>query len=195
MELDLATRRRVTAMMVRKYAKATRAEKSAMLGQLCEVNGWHRDHARKALRQAAACPDPAALQRRQRSPVLRYQPEVIEALVKVWAGLDGPTGKRLAPAMPTLVASLVAHGELDVPPEVVDQLLAMSPATIDRRLARIRCEATLRRELVDQARVAVEVADPDADLGRLGQQRAPGSSRSTWSATTAATSMASSVSP
>ncbi len=145
MELDLATRRRVTAMMVRKYAKATRAEKSAMLGQLCEVNGWHRDHARKALRQAAARPDPAALQRRQRSPVLRYQPEVIEALVKVWAGLDGPTGKRLAPAMPMLVASLVAHGELDVPPEVVDQLLAMSPATIDRRLARIRCEATLRR--------------------------------------------------
>jgi len=90
MELDLATRRRVTATMVRKYAKATRAEKSAMLGQLCEVNGWHRDHARKALRQAAACPDPAALQRRQRSPVLRYQPEVIEALVKMWAVLDIP---------------------------------------------------------------------------------------------------------
>jgi len=45
MELDLATVRRVTATMVRKYAKATRAEKSAMLGQLCEVNGWHRDRA------------------------------------------------------------------------------------------------------------------------------------------------------
>jgi hypothetical protein len=77
--------------------------------------------------------------------VLIYGPEVIEALTKVWAVLDGPTGKRMAPAMPTLVASLVAHGELDAPAEVVDQLLAMSPATIDRRLAGVRAEATLAR--------------------------------------------------
>jgi len=50
MELELAVRRKVTATMVRKYAKATRGEKAAVLDWLCEVNGWHRDHARKALR-------------------------------------------------------------------------------------------------------------------------------------------------
>jgi hypothetical protein len=46
--------------------------------------------------------------------VLTYGPEVIDALRKVWAVLDGPTGKRLAPIMSELVASLRRHGELDI---------------------------------------------------------------------------------
>lgn len=50
----MATRRQVTARLVTKYQGATQAEKSAILGQLCVVNGWHRDHARKALPQATA---------------------------------------------------------------------------------------------------------------------------------------------
>jgi hypothetical protein len=134
MELELAVRRQVTATMTRKYRKATNGEKSLILDRLCEVNGWHRDHARKALREAMGAGGPPA-PRRPRAPVLTYGPEVIDALRRAWAVLDGPTGKRLAPAMPALVASLRRHGELDVTDRVADQLIAMSAATIDRRLA------------------------------------------------------------
>ena len=56
--------------------------------------------------------------RRSREPVWTYGPEVIEALRKVWAVLDGPTGKRLAPVMGELVASLRRHRELDITDEV-----------------------------------------------------------------------------
>jgi hypothetical protein len=53
--------------------------------------------------------------------------------------LDGPTGKRLRPALPGLIANLSAHGHLaGTDPAVVDQVLAMSAATIDRRLAPAR---------------------------------------------------------
>jgi transposase InsO family protein len=48
--------------------------------------------------------------------------------------LGGPTGKRLAPALADLVPALLAHGELPADPGVIDQVLAMSAATIDRRL-------------------------------------------------------------
>jgi hypothetical protein len=137
MELSLAVRRQVTARLVRKYQKACRAEKSAILDQLCQVNGWHRDHARKALRRAAGGPPRP---RKQREPVVKFGPAVIEALRVCWAVLDGPSGKRLAPALPQLVASLRAHEELVIDDSTAQLLCAMSAATIDRRLSPDRAQ-------------------------------------------------------
>ncbi len=92
MELSLAARRQVTKRLVGRYQKGTKTEKSAVLDQLCLVNGWHRDHARKALRQAGAGPAPPRV---RRPPVVKFGPEVIDALRLCWAVLDGPSGKRL----------------------------------------------------------------------------------------------------
>jgi hypothetical protein len=145
MELSLAVRRQVTARLVKRYGKATRAEKSAILDQLCTVNGWHRDHARKALRAAAAAVGQPPPPRRAREPVCVYGPEVIDALRLVWATLDGPTGKRLAPILPMLVDALRRHGELAIDDDVAGLLKSMSAATIDRRLAADRAAVTLAR--------------------------------------------------
>ena len=132
MELELTTRRQVTTAMLARYAKGSRAEKGDVLDQLVGVTGWHRDHARKALRRAAAGP---AAPGKPREPVVRYRSEVIDALAFCWAVLDGPTGKRLAPALPALVPALRHHDELAVSDEFAEALLSMSAATIDRRLA------------------------------------------------------------
>jgi len=132
MELELTTRRQVTRAMLARYAKGSRREKGEVLDQLVGVTGWHRDHARRALRRAAAGP---AAPGRPREPVVRYRSEVIDALAFCWAVLDGPTGKRLAPALPALVPALRHHDELAVSDEFAEALLSMSAATIDRRLA------------------------------------------------------------
>ncbi len=97
------------------------------------------------------------------------------------ATLDGPTGKRLAPALPKLLAALRRHGELTISDQVAELLVAMSAATIDRGLPRPGRQA--QGHLPHQAGVAAEVPDPDAHLGPTGIKTSPGSSRSTWSAT------------
>ena len=141
MELTLATRRQVTAKLAGRYVKATRGEKAAILDQLCQVNDWHRDHARKALRAALSGPAPP---RTARESVFTYGPDVLAVLRFVWAAADGPTGKRLAPVMGLWVESVRRHGELAISDEVAAALCAMSPATIDRRLAADRAELSAK---------------------------------------------------
>lgn len=133
MGLSVAQRKAVLASQVKAWPKATKAEKSTILDHLCAVNGWHRDHARKMIRRAVAgqLPDRP---RTRREPVVTYPPEVIAALATCWAVLDGPTGKRLRPALPDLVPTLAAHHELPDDPGLIDALLSISAATIDRRL-------------------------------------------------------------
>ncbi len=76
--------------------------------------------------------------RKKRTPVMIYGPDVIAALVQCWVLLDTITGKRLKPALPGLVAALEDHDELHLSAQVKQQLMAMSAATIDRRLAPYR---------------------------------------------------------
>jgi len=64
-----------------------------------------------------------------------YGEDVMAPLRKIWAVMDAPTGKRLAPFLGEMVAVLERAGELDLEPEVRATLVAMSAATIDRRLA------------------------------------------------------------
>jgi len=121
----------ITRKLATRYAKGSKAEKSAILDEVCELCDYNRDYARRALR-LALLPVPKR-KRSTREPT--YTGEVIAALQQVWAVLDGPAGKRLAPVMSQTVAALERHGELDLTDEVRTQLCAMSAATIDRRLA------------------------------------------------------------
>lgn len=71
----------------------------------------------------------------RKAPVPKYDADTVVALGFRWAVLGAPTGKRLAPMMAELVPRLRRFDELIVTDEVATALVAMSPATMDRRLA------------------------------------------------------------
>ena len=120
--------------------RGSRAEKSRILDELCATTGWYRDHARKALRQALK---PTVVRPRRRRPPV-YGDEVIAALGVVWAVMDAPVGKRMAPFPPEIVNRLRACGEVKITEEVAGLLASMSAATIgqpDQRACQMVCGA------------------------------------------------------
>lgn len=138
MGLTLAQRRAITETTAIRYRAASKRGKGVILDELCANTGWHRSHARKALTVALL---PAVVTVRGPRPV-RYGSEVIAALTVCWRVLGMPAGKRLAPMLAELVVVLRHFRELVISDETAALLVAMSAATIDRRLAdeRARCK-------------------------------------------------------
>jgi hypothetical protein len=112
-----------------------------MLEIVCSVTGYSRDHVGRLLR---AGPPPKTRSPRTRRRPRTYDTDVLFALRKAWATLDGICGKRLAAAMPALVPAMERCGELMVSADVRDKLLSISPATIDRLLAPDRARISLK---------------------------------------------------
>ena len=52
MGLTLAERRAITETTATRYQLASKRDKSRILDELCANTGWHRNHARKALKAA-----------------------------------------------------------------------------------------------------------------------------------------------
>lgn len=141
MGLTMSQRRAVTKTIATRYMRADKAAKGVVLDELCATTRWHRNHARKAL-AAALKPKIVKPVRRARTP--KYDANTVVALRFCWAVLGAPTGKRLAPMMGELVPTLRRFQELAVTDETAAALVAMSAATMDRRLAQDRAKLTLR---------------------------------------------------
>lgn len=135
MGLTMSERKAVTKHLAQRYQNANKPVKTEILDHVVELTGWHRDHARAALRRAVE-PSRPKLVRQGRAPT--YPADLQPSLILCWAVLRAPAGKLLAAATDYLVPMLRAEHVLDVTDEQARLLMAMSAATIDRRLAHER---------------------------------------------------------
>jgi len=125
------SRRELLASIYPRYKKAGRGEKSSILDGFCAATGYHRKHAITLLSHP---PGAQPSRRRTRSP--RYGPEAIRVLSKIWEAAGFPWSVRLKALLPIWLPW--ARKRLRISPAIEQQLLAMSPRTMDRRLGPLK---------------------------------------------------------
>lgn len=160
MGLPIEMRKAVTRQMAQRYRKASKPEKGRVLDELCGLTGWHRDHARRALRRALAPPRPRR-PRRPRPPT--YGPELTEPLRRIWVIYGWPCGKHLAPFMAEGIEALERHGEIELTEAERGALCRMSPATFG--WTEPRAVPNKARRWVAEALEGIREALPFAVLG------------------------------
>lgn len=137
----MAEKHAVTGKLAEGYRRAGKREKGEILDTLCSITGYSRDHAGRLLR---AGPRPRkAPQKKRRARPRVYGADVLFALRRIWATLDGVCGKRLVSVLPEMVEVMERCAELTVSREVRAKLLSVSAATADRLLAPDRARLSL----------------------------------------------------
>lgn len=111
------------------YLRANKTEKGRILDQFVLATGYHRKYAIHLLKHGP--PKPA---RRPRIGHTPYGIIVVQALTHIWEQSGFLCGKRLHAFLPLWIKALERSGNLSLEPKIVQLLLSMSPATIDRKL-------------------------------------------------------------
>jgi len=149
MGLSMLERHRVIAEIAVRYCAARKKEKGRILDELTALTGYNRKYALHLLTWWGKTVERVVggirlkliigthQHRKKRTGKKKYSQELYEALRCIWATFDCMCGKRLAIFIRENIAFFVAlHEEYAITDTLRAQLTAISPATIDRLLAK-----------------------------------------------------------
>jgi hypothetical protein len=118
------------AQLRKRYAKATKKQRNAILDEFVATTGYHRKHASALLSGRRQWRDPALPLHRLRRAI--YTEEDQQLVFWLIALFDDIGSKRLRRAMDTELANLRRNRHLRVSRTCYQHLLMVSPSTIDR---------------------------------------------------------------
>src|SRR5437773_4986747 len=111
----------------RRYRQSSRSDKERILDEFCQVTRYYRKYALRLLNGPE--PSDVARPRRRRA---HYGPATVAALKVIWEAANYPWSVRLKALLPDWLPWAKARGMVNS--AIEQQLLAMSPRQMDRRL-------------------------------------------------------------
>jgi len=133
-QMSVDERRKYLKLVAPRYARAGRAERSALLTEMAAVTGLHR----KSLLRLVHGPTLDRTPKRPRLRRRRYGAAVADVIRVVWESLDYVCAERLTPVLLPTAQHLAQWGELVLMPEVELLLTTISRATVQRLLQRFQ---------------------------------------------------------
>ena len=144
--------------MQKRYRRAKRQERGALLDEMEAVTGLHR----KSLVRLMKGEIQRRKRRRERGKV--YGPEVQEVVSKVARSLGYPGAERLRPRLLWTARHLARHGEVTLTSEVERLLADISVSTLHRMLQRVQRDLPRPRKPAPRARSQVVRTVPIARI-------------------------------
>ena len=129
--MSIDERYKYLRLMQRRYAKANRRERQALLDEMVAVTGCHRKSLVRHMK------DLPKREKRSKQRGRVYGAEVEDALRVIAPSFDYLCAERLRPNLEWMASQLEKHGELEVSENLRAQLREISTATVGRILARI----------------------------------------------------------
>lgn len=146
MRLAMKERKKATAILAQRYQKVRKKDKGLILNEFVELTGYDRRYASYVLRghgRKVRINETTVVQGDVRKSITRNKPKIYDvavanALKKIWHIMDFICGKRLAPVLRDIVMRLERFDEIEITDDVRQKLFRISPASIDRLLAKER---------------------------------------------------------
>ena len=152
-KMTVDERRKYLKLVVPRYAKASRRERSGLLTEMASVTGLHR----KSLLRLLHRPSLERAPKRPRLRRRRYGAAVADVVRVVWESLDYVCAERLTPALLVAAQQLAQWEEL-----VLTQALEAQLATISPPEAGAAVAATVRAGHPEVAAAHAAAAQPGA---------------------------------
>ena len=156
--MSQSTRNEYLNKMRDRYRRHTgRQARSKLISEFCEVTSHERKYAIKLLRKQRG-PGSGSFRSKRGFDTI-YGQEVIEVLYEIWRHSEQPCGKRLKPMLKEWLPHYQAHyGQLSQ--EIAYKVLTISPAQIDRVLAKRKLGVSKRKPRTPKSNAAIKALVP-----------------------------------
>ena len=124
--MSAQARQEMIISLQEKYRLGNWKQKNQLLDGFVAATGYERKYAIKLLNGKAAT---SSNQKKKRGKPPRYDEPVIRVLEMLWHAGNQICSKRLVPFLPELLASMEAHGHVQLTEDIRQRVLSVSAAT------------------------------------------------------------------